>query len=393
VTQSTGWPHLLAPALYHLLDMSLQPVGESLAQPGSREAWVRMLDSRPDRRIEYHPDMILAATPAGATAMVYRDGPDANALGALIPKRVRLVRASYLGQALALSGYRLVADRVLGAESGSALDRFLGEAVDLIDSGRADCLYFDDLEVGSEMWRALEALERDGRAVRHLPSGTQTHWWIQFPEPPADYWKKFSGKTRNTLRRKLKALEHTVFKATRPEDVPEFLHKASHISERSWQGRRIGLRIAESDEERRYHQLLAEHGALRSYVLDTPKGPVAFLRGIQTGDTYLYDEVGFDSEYAKLSPGTILLHHALEDLTAHDPPRRLDFGVGDAQHKQQFGNHTTESGPVVVIARRLRPRATLLVEQLRYGAEQRARALLRRSGLYERMRRLYRGRS
>jgi hypothetical protein len=47
----------------------------------------------------------------------------------------------------------------------------------------------------------------------------------------------------------------------------------------------------------------------------------------------------------------------------------------------------------VVVARRLRPRATLLVEQLRYGAEQQARALLRRSGLYERMRRLYRGRS
>lgn len=377
--------------------MSLEPLAECLARPEARAAWVRLLDDRPDGRIECHPDLVAAATPAGATAFVYRAGddglPDVTALAALIPKRVRVVRANYVDQLLSLSGYRLAADRVVGAEGGPALTRFLDEAIELIDSGEADCLYFDDLEVDSEMWRALEALERDQRLQRYLPSGAQPHWWIEFPDPPADYWKKFSGKTRNTLRRKLKNLEHSVVKVTRPDDVPQFLSKASRISQRSWQGQRLGLRVGDTAEELRYHQLLAEHGCLRSYVLDTAAGPVAFLRGIQTGDCYLYDEVGFDSEYAKLSPGTILLYHALEDLTARDCPRRLDFGVGDAQHKQQFGNHRTESGPVVAVARRLRPRATLLVEQLRRGAEQHARALLRRTGLYERMRRLYRGRA
>jgi len=175
--------------------------------------------------------------------------------------------------------------------------------------------------------------------------------------------------------------------------VAEFLDKAGHVSERSWQGRRIGIRVSDTPEERRYHELLAEHGALRSYVLDTPNGPVAFLRGIQTGDSYVHDEIGFDSDFAKISPGTILLYHALEDLTAHDCPRRLDFGLGDAEYKQHFGNHQTMSGPVVAVARRMRPRATLLVEQLRRSADGRARALLRRTGLYERMRRLYRGRA
>ncbi|HKE18007.1 MAG TPA: GNAT family N-acetyltransferase [Kofleriaceae bacterium] len=376
--------------------MSLQPLAQCLDRPEARAAWLRLLDSRPDSRIECHPDLVAAATPPGATALIYRDGgaaPEVNALAALIPKRVRVVRATVVDHLFSLSGYRLVADHVLGAEGGEALTRFLDEAIELIDSGRADCLYFDDLEVGSELWRALEAAERDQRLARYLPSGSQPHWWIDFPDPPADYWKKFSGKTRNTMRRKLKNLEHTVAKVTRPDDVPEFLRKASHISRRSWQGRRLGLRVADSAEERRYHQLLAEHGCLRSYVLDTPTGPVAFLRGIQTGDSYLYDEVGFDSELAKLSPGAILFHHAIDDLIARDCPRRLDFGVGDAQHKQQFGNRQTESGPIVAVARRLRPRTALLVEELRRGAEQQARALLRRTGLYERMRRLYRGRA
>jgi hypothetical protein len=40
----------------------------------------------------------------------------------------------------------------------------------------------------------------------------------------------------------------------------------------------------------------------------------------------------------------------------------------------------------------MRPRAALMVEQLRRTADHRARELLRRTGLYERMRRLYRGR-
>jgi hypothetical protein len=48
---------------------------------------------------------------------------------------------------------------------------------------------------------------------------------------------------------------------------------------------------------------------------------------------------------------------------------------------------------VVAVARRLRPRAALLVERLRRTADQRARELLRRTGLYERMRKLYRGRA
>ncbi len=150
--------------------------------------------------------------------------------------------------------------------------------------------------------------------------------------------------------------------------------------------------MTESPQERRYHQLLAEHGALRSYVLDTPDGPIAFLRGIQTGDCYVHDEIGFDSDHAKLSPGTILLYHALEDLTADRCPRRLDFGLGDAEYKRHFGNQETQSGPVVAVARRMRPRAALMVEQLRRTADHRARELLRRTGLYERMRRLYRGR-
>jgi hypothetical protein len=375
--------------------MSLQPVGEALARPEAREAWLRLLAGRPDGRIEYHPDLVAAATPAGATAMLYREPVNGagGALAALIPKRVRLVRAGPAGQLLSLSGYRLVADAVLGADDGASLGRFFDEAIELLDAGRADCLFFDDLEVGSAMWSALEALERDRRVVLFHPSGTQPHWWIRFPEPPAGYWSRFSGKARYKLRRKLKNIEHTVFKATGPEHVAEFLRKASHVSQRSWQGRRLGLRVSETAEDRRYHQLLAEHGALRSYVLDTPAGPIAFLRGIQTGDCYVHDEIGFDSEHAKLSPGTMLLYHALEDLVDDRCPRRLDFGLGDAEYKQHFGNHQTESGPVVAVARRLRPRAMVLVEELRRGADQRARELLRRTGLYERVRRLYRGRA
>ena len=120
--------------------MSLEAVGGSLARD-TRAAWLRLLEDRPDSRIEVHPDLVAAVTPAGGTAMLYSDGgAELRALAALVPKRVRVVRgASYADRLLSLSGYRLVADAVLGADDPAGLGRFFDEAVDLLDGGRADC--------------------------------------------------------------------------------------------------------------------------------------------------------------------------------------------------------------------------------------------------------------
>jgi CelD/BcsL family acetyltransferase involved in cellulose biosynthesis len=363
---------------------ALQPV---VAAP--RQAWLRLLDRAPNASIYLHPDLV-----AGGGALVYSRGDrsDLEALAVLAPKRVRLGRLPGLDRVMVLEGRRLVGDCVLGASDRPGAGAFLAEAMRLFDDRAIDCLYLEDLEVGSPLWDQASELGQAGRVRVLQPSAPQPHWWIRFPEVAADYWKQFSSKSRNTLRRKVKKLEHRLVSFRAPESVPEFLERAHQVSRHTWQSRRLGLRVKSSPEERQLYGALAERGALRSYVLEHRGRSIAFLIGVRYRDHFRYEEVGYHPELADRSPGTVLLSRVLEDLIADDCPALFDFGAGDADYKRQFANHQTETGPLLLVSRALRPSAVVAAFRARQAADQRIRSLLRRTGLYQRLRRLYRRR-
>jgi len=222
------------------------------------------------------------------------------------------------------------------------------------------------------------------------PDKPQPHWWIRFPEKPGEYWNQFSSKTRYNFRREAQKLKHSVTCFAEKESVPGFLEKAHEISKRSWQRKRLGLRIGNTLEERSFYEFLASQGALRSYVLELDGRPLAFGVGVQWKGCFILEETAYDSTYSSYSPGTVLLFRILQDLIARDTPRLVDFGFGDGEYKRLFANQQTVSGSVLLLPRRLRPMLAMWVERLRRGVSRGFRTASSGLRISSRLRRLYR---
>jgi CelD/BcsL family acetyltransferase involved in cellulose biosynthesis len=60
--------------------------------------------------------------------------------------------------------------------------------------------------------------------------------------------------------------------------------------------------------------------------------------GYQFGDTYHYADIAYSKSDLHLSPGSVLLFLIIRDLIENTAVRKVNFGIGDADYKRQFGN-------------------------------------------------------
>jgi hypothetical protein len=378
----------------------LKDAQEERCERSLLEAWIEGVTQGPNPNIYLHPSLVFPADAQAVRPLLYAsrgeasDGTSTASFAALAEKtkKIRFVPYRPWGGGFTLRGRRLVGNQLVGDDGEAAVKRFLGQLVRWIRQGGPDSSFvlFEDIEVESPLWRALadETTRRDVTVLYPFPP--QQHWWIDFPSNPADYWKKFSNKTRSTFRRKAAQLKHSLRCFSQPAEVSEFLEKAHEVSGRSWQAKRQGLRIANSEGERRLFHFLASQNAWRSYVLESDQKPLAFVVGIQWRGTFTFDESGFDTAYADQSPGTVLLYRLLEDLIARDTPQRFDFGSGDGGHKQLFGNRQTMSGPVLLFRRGVRPLLAWSIMRAQYAVSKCLRACLKQGRLLSVVRKLYR---
>ena len=95
---------------------------------------------------------------------------------------------------------------------------------------------------------------------------------------------------------------------------------------------------------------------LRSYLLRCGERPCAFVLGYQHGDVYHYAEIGYDRDFTNFSPGMVLYYLLVRDLFAHRPPSTLNFGRGDADYKQRFGNVQREDVSIFLMRKTHRNR-------------------------------------
>ena len=163
---------------------------------------------------------------------------------------------------------------------------------------------------------------------------------------------RMSGKTRNTLRRKLRMFEESaagpvaVRVYTSPEQTDEFVRQASRVARHTYQARRGHESVADTQEMRKKLSYFAECGTLRSYVLFAGDEPCAYCYGIIYRRSYLYEIPGYDERMASKSPGAVLLYRMLEDLFAGGLVDELDFGAGAAEYKRIYAT----SNPSVLYA-------------------------------------------
>jgi hypothetical protein len=292
--------------------------------------------------------------------------------------------------ALHITGLHLVGNMIAGRPHAGTTDQLVAAISRLVETGQAPFVFFEVVHEDSPLWKALSAFDgASGPCLRPLVPA-QPHWRIDFPSPASDYWNMFTRKSKYNLRRLSRLLEHELVCYREPDQVSELVAQATAVSKRSWQGRRHGLRVNESPAFHQYWRRLAALGAMRCYVLRHQGAPAAFALGVQWQDQYLFEETAFDTALAHLSPGRVLLFRMLQDLIETETPRVFDFGYGDGEYKQFFGNAQTRSQGFLLTPSSVKWRLALGLHETSRKSRDYLRQSLSALGLWRWLRRRYR---
>lgn len=256
---------------------------------------------------------------------------------------------------------------------------------------------------------------RDGWLLRSLPQAHLPVWtarsdgWLvavrqRYPRhyiPMAglgfdDWWQGFSSKTRSTLTRKARRLAEqfdagfSVRAYRTAAEVADFMAVAGALSGRTYQARlmQAGLPTGESEVAAAVAAAAADN--VRAFLLFAGGRAIAYLYLPVERDILVYAHLGYDPDFAGLSPGTVLHVEAMRALYEEGRFRAFDFTEGDGAHKAQFGRASIDCADVLVLRPTLRNRAALAMMDGIDGAAARGKALLDRMGLRARARALLR---
>jgi len=206
----------------------------------------------------------------------------------------------------------------------------------------------------------------------------------------------FSGKTRNTLKRKVRKLtEHCQGRlemrvSRTAEELREFHRLAAALSALTYQHRLMDAGLPTNAKFVESMLRLAAEDRVRAYLLLSGDRPISYLYCPATDGVLLYGYLGYDPEFADFSPGTVLHLMALESLFAEGRFRMLDFDQGGGQHKETFANVRRSCADVFYLRRTAGHRMLLgahgFLEEVSSGAGR----LLHRLGLKRFVKRLVR---
>lgn len=162
------------------------------------------------------------------------------------------------------------------------------------------------------------------------------------------YLATFSGKSRSTLKRKLRKMAEysggtlDIRACRAPEDVDAFHRDARAVSTKSYQERLLAAGLPDGKESKTEMRDRAARDAMRGWLLFLDGAPISYLYAPAEGDTLIYAHLGYDPAFSEFSPGTVLQLEAMRDLMEEGRFRLFDFTEGDGQHKRQFGTGALE---------------------------------------------------
>ena len=122
-------------------------------------------------------------------------------------------------------------------------------------------------------------------------------------------------------------------------NIDQFLAALFELHAARWQRRGLpGVLAAEVDQQfhRAATRALLDAGALRMYATRISGRIVAVFYGMSNGETVYYYLSGYDPELEKLSIGTLIVAHAIEQAV-HDGAREFDFLRGAEDYKYTWG--------------------------------------------------------
>lgn len=349
--------------------LAIMPIDEATIRHQSSLywEWKSAFEKDPAASPLQHPDIVLAElakskTPSRITpvAICDRSTPYRTLLAILLPKSIRTSQVGGVGPDRRLEGLRLVGGRMLGQFASIEHEHvLLRSAARYATEMQAEFLLIEDLDESSN----LSAVVREQAAhdcLLFITHEFQPHHYIDFPPSEEEYLQTFSSHCRKLFRRVLRKCSHAQLeRVTETDQLPDFLQAAHEISRQSWQSQQFGLRVRNDEAEFDQMAALAIQGLLRCYLLRIDGMPAAFAVGNQHAGCFRYEETAFAPQFRHLSPGRTMFLQIIADLFQFNPPKCLDFGLGDAEYKRQFANRTTRSGTLWLVPPTLRARMSL----------------------------------
>lgn len=258
------------------------------------------------------------------------------------------------------------------------------------------------LDDGLEGYRILSAPAHAARSIRSMATGfiaggqqDYRRHYIDMSGGFEDYIRHFSAKTRSTLRRKQRKLEREaaarggaleIREFRTPDEVAAFMELAVPLSRRTYQARTLDAGLPEDEVSRTEMMELAAQDNLRCFLLLFCGEPVSYLFLPVVGDTVIYAFLGYDEDFRRLSPGTVLQILALERLFAENRYRYFDFTEGDGSHKAMFGNCSVDACSFFLLKPNLGNRALLTSLDLFDASVAAAKRVLAKTGAHSKVR-------
>lgn len=164
---------------------------------------------------------------------------------------------------------------------------------------------------------------------------------------------------RNVRRRLRRAMEQYEVRLRRVDEAdPEALEAFFELERRGWKGK-AGTAIACSAATREFYTSIAraaaESGYLSLYFLDFDGVPVAGHFGLRHDGCYYLPKVAYDEDYARFSPGQLLMRAIIEDV-AKDGPAVIDFLGLPAEWKAAWTQEVRSHSSCFIFQRSLRGR-------------------------------------
>jgi len=222
----------------------------------------------------------------------------------------------------------------------------------LLASGEADAVVFHKLSEDSPLLRALQSygprLWCEKRLVWYA------HWQTVLSGEEGLLMKNMKPKHRALIRKKQRSLE-SVFRGkvtwrwvSRVDDVPRLCARLEEVAAGTYQ-RGLESGFMDNEEHRQRYALFASRGQLRAQLLEIDGRVRAFDIGIVYNDIFFGAETGYNPDLREFAPGTLVMLRMVDELV-QEGVRKVDWGLGDADYKQQFGDQSWREATVRLFA-------------------------------------------
>jgi ribosomal protein S18 acetylase RimI-like enzyme len=265
----------------------------------------------------------------------------------------------------------------------------------LREQGASLCVW-DGVRWSSDLHQVLKSapnlLCRD-----HLAS-PNPHWTMNLPGSLEELLeKRMNKKHRYWAKRTMRMLEKDFPDAVRytsystSQEMPALFRDAVAVAQKTYQWG-LGVGFSDSEEQKKRLELESRKGWLRGYVLYLKEEPVAFWICTLYGETIHLDCTGFDPSLRKYEVGTALLLHVIRDMCGQKI-KRMDFGLGTALYKEKFGDSQFDETTMWIFRFSLRGILLNVLRHLTQGPIESLRKIIKRLGLEQKLKRLWRSRA